>query len=79
MLLTAMNNTTPRSRSQSPIRRWPPWKINEELRREGFNHLMIARRAETSESTVSHAIRKRRINGDAVERVWAILEEVLGK
>jgi hypothetical protein len=71
-----MNTTTARILRQ-PIRAWPAKRINQELRRLKLNHLIIAQRARTSESSVSHAIRRRRTQGEAVERVWAKLEEAL--
>jgi hypothetical protein len=72
------NNTTPGVGRQA-IRHWPAWQINLGLRKLGLNHLIIARRAQTSESTVSHTIRRRRTQGEAVERVWAKLQEALSE
>jgi hypothetical protein len=72
-----MTNTTTPGDGRQAIRSWPAWQINLGLRKLGLNHLIIARRAHTSESMVSHAIRRRRTHGEAVERVWAKLEEAL--
>jgi hypothetical protein len=47
------------------------------LRRAGLQHLDIAKRADVSESQVSHTIRRRRRDTEACERVWAVLESVL--
>jgi lambda repressor-like predicted transcriptional regulator len=72
-----MTTNTTRQSPRQVVRDWPPWEINERLRRKGLNQLIIAQRARTSESTVSHTIRRRRTQGEAVERVWAKLQEAL--
>lgn len=73
-----MQNTTTKPQRQS-VRRYPAWKLNALIRRAGLNHLDIATRAGVSESQVSHAIHRRRVNGQAIERVWAVLQDALGR
>lgn len=48
------------------------------IRKAGLNHMDIARQAQVSETQVSHTIRRRRKDTPACERVWGVLEAVLG-
>lgn len=75
-ILAAVNTTTANAKRQS-VRRWAPERINAELRQRDLIHLDIAADAQTSEVMVSHTIRRRRVNGPIVERVWAALQRRL--
>ena len=74
----ATSNTTTRTERQAgrPVRQLPAYQIVRRYRYAGYTQGRIAELARTSQSTVTNAIR-RAGSGPAVERVWAILEEIL--
>jgi hypothetical protein len=59
------------------LRALPTWEVVRLYRRAGVTQWDIASEAKCSQGTVTKAIYKRGA-GPAIERVWAILERVIG-
>lgn len=58
------------------LRHLPAWQIVQRYKRAGYTQWALAKAAKVSQGTVANAIHRRQV-GPAIERVWAVLEEVL--
>lgn len=80
MLPSMPSNTiakAPGTQARRPLRQLPAWQIVRLYKRAGYTQWRIADEAKVSQGTVANAIHRRQ-TGPAIERVWAVLETVLG-
>lgn len=71
-------NTTKNSGAQARrIRHLPAYQLVKRYRRAGYTQAAIATAANTTQGTVTNAINRTK-KGPAVERVWEVLERILG-